>query len=90
MKITIDPAGNIPIPRELLEKVHLVPGTDVEVDAVRNEIRIKALPDDPNLIYEDGVLVYSGEGLPHGVDLAAQDREERIQELIRRLDGKNE
>jgi AbrB family looped-hinge helix DNA binding protein len=61
MKITIDRAGRVVIPKELRRRYHLQPGTELEIAGDARGIRIEPARMEPSLQYKDGILVHHGE-----------------------------
>jgi|GEM_PF-1163098 len=60
MSITIDQAGRIVIPKAIRDELHLVSGTELEVDTSGTEIRLRVADLEPSLIQKRGLLVHHG------------------------------
>lgn len=61
MTITIDKAGRVVLPKNLREIFNLYPGTDLEVEARADEIRLRVANREPALIEKEGFLVHHGQ-----------------------------
>ncbi len=60
MRITIDKAGRIVIPKSIRERYRMYPGTVLELESETEGVLIKASEQDPALIHKQGVLVHHG------------------------------
>ena len=60
MKITIDQTGRVVIPKSIRDQLHLVSGSELEIDTSGNEIRLRVADLEPSLIQKRGVLVHHG------------------------------
>jgi len=60
MSITIDQAGRVVIPKAIRDQLHLVSGSELEVDTSGNEIRLRVANLEPSLIQKHGLLVHQG------------------------------
>jgi AbrB family looped-hinge helix DNA binding protein len=76
MSITIDRAGRLVIPKSIRDELNLVPGSELEIDAEGNEIRLRVAGTEPRLIEKDGILVYHG-GAKTDIDIVEFIRSER-------------
>ncbi len=76
MKTTIDSAGRLVVPKTLRDQFHLVPGSELELEAVGDGVMIRPADRGPTLVSRKGVLVHHG---PHKaeIDIAAFIRHER-------------
>ncbi len=61
MRITIDRTGRVVIPKELRQRYHLQPGTELEIAGDARGIRIAPVRTTPSLQSKDGILVHHGE-----------------------------
>lgn len=80
MSITIDRAGRVVIPKSIRDEMNLVAGSELDIDASGNEIRIRVAGAAPRLIRKEGVLVFDGGGGEADIDIAAfinREREKR-------------
>jgi AbrB family looped-hinge helix DNA binding protein len=60
MSITIDQAGRVVIPKSIRDQLHLVSGSELEVDTSGNEIRLRVRDLEPSLIRKRGLLIHHG------------------------------
>lgn len=74
MEITLDKFGRVVIPRRVRDQLGLGPGTVLEVETHDEDIVLRPRRAEPDLVEEDGVLVFTGE--PTG-DLEAAVEEQR-------------
>jgi len=72
MKITIDKAGRVVIPKKIRERYHLQPGTELEIENEADGFSIKVRGTQPSLIRKGGILVH------HGSDTVTLDIAEYI------------
>jgi AbrB family looped-hinge helix DNA binding protein len=77
MSITIDRAGRIVVPKALRERFGLHPGTELEIEAVADGLRLRARDSAPAFIEKEGVLVHHAAGPPMEIDVAAFINRER-------------
>ena len=88
--LTIDPAGGLFLPRELLQEARFRQGEKVEVDVTADRIVVQpAIEDAPVRVVNRGKLLVI-EGLPSGVDVVAAikaDRDERDARIARAVPG---
>ncbi len=61
MRITIDRAGRVVIPKELRRRYHLQPGTELEIAGDAQGIRIAPAQMAPSLLPKDGILIHHGD-----------------------------
>ncbi|MFP4427409.1 MAG: AbrB/MazE/SpoVT family DNA-binding domain-containing protein [Spirochaetaceae bacterium] len=66
MKATIDKAGRIVVPKAMRDKYSLRAGTELELEAEADGIRIKPVRQEESLIQKNGILIHHG---PEVVDL---------------------
>ncbi|MFP4067440.1 MAG: AbrB/MazE/SpoVT family DNA-binding domain-containing protein [Spirochaetaceae bacterium] len=60
MKVTIDKAGRIVIPKHVRDRYHLQPGTELEIENEPNGISLRVQDTKPSLIRKRGILVHHG------------------------------
>ena len=60
MPITIDQTGRVVIPKAIRDRFNLVAGSELEVDALGNEIRLRVAGTEPSMVQKRGVLVHHG------------------------------
>ncbi len=77
MSITIDRAGRIVVPKPLRECFGLHPGTELEIEAEGDGLRLRARDSAPVFIEKDGVLVHHASGPALEIDMAAFINRER-------------
>ena len=61
MIVTIDRAGRLVVPKQLRERFNLVAGSELDVDAVGDGLRLRKIGARPSLIRKRGVLVHHGD-----------------------------
>lgn len=71
MNLTIDRAGRIVVPKALRERFGLHPGTELEIEAETDGLRLRACHSVPAFIEKEGVLVHHGPGEARQIDVAA-------------------
>ena len=84
MTITIDRAGRIVVPKRLRERFNLVAGTELEVEASGEYLRLRRVGAEPALTRKRGILVHHGDGRAN-LDAAAFIRAERESRSLRIL-----
>lgn len=85
MKITIDAAGRVVVPKLLRDQFHLVPGSELEIEPTGDGVIIRPADRRPTLVNREGVLVHHGPQTA-AIDIAAfvrREREERSQSIGR-------
>ena len=60
MIVTIDAAGRLVVPKPLREQFHLVPGSELEIEAAGEGIRLQKAGVKPALVRKHGILVHHG------------------------------
>ena len=73
MRITIDRAGRVVVPKQFRDRFNLVAGTELEIEATGDGLKLRKIVSEPTLIRKKGFLVH------HGTTRAAID----IVEFIR-------
>ncbi len=58
MTITIDRAGRVVIPKEIRDRLHLQPGSELEIEVSGEEITLQAPTAETRLVEKAGVLVF--------------------------------
>lgn len=61
METTIDRFGRIVIPKRVRDDLGLRAGSVLEIAEVEDEIVLRVRREEPDLVREDGVLIYTGE-----------------------------
>jgi len=83
MKVTIDKAGRLVVPKEIRTKLQIRPGDELEIEAGVNSIEIRPVVEAATLTRRNGLLVVAP-GEPSDLDLVAEiarlrtEQEERI------------
>src|ERR1700751_1877490 len=77
VRLTIDKAGRIVIPKPLREELHLEPGDDLELESAGEEITLRPVRGTGPLTQEHGVWVFR----PHGKPMAASTTEEMLRQI---------
>lgn len=81
METTLDKFGRIVIPKRVREHYGLRPGTVLEIESRNDDIVLHPRRPEPDLVVEDGVLVFTGRAEGDLEQAVAQQREERIAQL---------
>lgn len=84
VRLTIDKAGRVVIPKPLREHLKLTPGDTLELETEGDRITLRPIHPTASLRKELGVWVYHSEPVNTSIpDLIEQEREKRIQEWTR-------
>ena len=84
MKLAIDTAGRIVVPKALRDRLALRGGTELEVSTTGDALILRPAQREPGLIAVDGILVHQGavEGdLTRAVEKARQTRARQLSSL---------
>jgi AbrB family looped-hinge helix DNA binding protein len=84
MKLTLDKAGRIVLPKPLRDDLHLEPGDVLEIESSGEEITIRPARGQAQIRKKQGVWVYSA-----GEPLAATTVERTIRQVRRERDLQN-
>jgi AbrB family looped-hinge helix DNA binding protein len=76
MRLTIDKAGRIVIPKPLRESLHLGPGDDLELESAGDEITLRPVRGTGPLMQEHGVWVFRT-----GQPMSASATEEMLRQI---------
>ena len=60
MIVTIDRAGRIVVPKSLRDQFNLAAGTELEIEAVGDGLKLRKAGAEPSLIRKHGILVHHG------------------------------
>jgi AbrB family looped-hinge helix DNA binding protein len=60
MTVTIDGAGRLVVPKSLREHFNLVAGTELEIEASAECLRLRKVGAGPALVRKKGILVHHG------------------------------
>lgn len=85
MKVTIDKAGRIVVPKEFRQRLGLRPNTELEIVDHPNGLLLRPVESRPSLVKLNGMLVHQGR-LEEGADLdrlLESVREERVRDILR-------
>lgn len=85
MKVTIDAAGRIVVPKPLRDRLRLHEGSTLEIEENTSSFVLRLVTPSPAIVLRDGLLVYVGE-VPRSIrqDKLVEDlREERLDDLAR-------
>jgi AbrB family looped-hinge helix DNA binding protein len=63
MEATLDKFGRIVIPKRVREELGLDPGTVLDIEGGKGRIVLSPRRTEPDLVREDGVLVFTGEAV---------------------------
>jgi AbrB family looped-hinge helix DNA binding protein len=83
MKVTIDAAGRIVVPKPLRDRLRLREGSTLEIEENASSFLLRPVTQNPAIVLRDGMLVYVGE-VPRSVrvqTLVDDVREERLDEI---------
>ncbi len=85
MKITIDKAGRIVIPKSIRERYHLQPGTELQIESEADGISLKICDTEPSIIRKKGIFVHHGSEIVtlDTADFINRQRDSRALELTR-------
>jgi AbrB family looped-hinge helix DNA binding protein len=90
--VTIDKAGRLVLPKPMRDALRLKPGDILEIRKDDDTITLHTPRPSAELVKKNGMWVLRSAGPLNisSVDLITQDREDRIQTLIRRAMGEEE
>ena len=60
MTVTIDRLGRIVVPKAVRDRLHLIPGTNLELTADAGGIRIVPVNAEPSLVRKNSILIHHG------------------------------
>jgi AbrB family looped-hinge helix DNA binding protein len=60
MKTTIDGAGRIVVPKAVRDQLHLMPGSELEIDVLDNSVVIRHRDASEPLVEKQGILIHRG------------------------------
>jgi AbrB family looped-hinge helix DNA binding protein len=82
MKITIDPAGRVVLPKPVRDKMKLTPGSTLELESEDEHITLRPVRPQAALRKEFGIWVFQGPATDESIsDLLLESREQRMREL---------
>lgn len=62
MRVTIDKAGRVVIPKQVRDELGLVAGTELNLEQEGDKLTLATLPRKSRMYRKNGVLVFRGEG----------------------------
>ena len=77
METTLDKFGRVVIPKAVREHLGLGPGTVLAIEEGDDEVRLRARRPEPDVVEEDGVLVFTGEATADLEDAVERQRRQR-------------
>lgn len=87
-KVQVDQAGRVVLPKKIRERFRLRAGDALTLEIKGEAIELRPQKHSVQLARVNGVLVVVSDlSLPAGSDLAAEAREERIDEMVRAASG---
>lgn len=81
METTLDKFGRIVIPKGVREELGLRSGTVFEIAPEHGRVVLRVLRDEPDLVREDGVLVFTGEAAGDLEEAVAVSRRSRSRDV---------
>lgn len=84
MIVTIDRAGRLVVPKQLRERFNLVAGSELEIDATGDGLKLRKIGATPSLIRKRGVLVHHGD-TRSAIDIGEFVRAEREAHIRRSI-----
>jgi AbrB family looped-hinge helix DNA binding protein len=83
MVVTIDRLGRIVVPKKVRERLHLVPGVNLELKVEHDGIRLRPVDTESALVRKKGVLIHHGSGtltldMAEFVNLDRRNRHDQI------------
>lgn len=83
LKVQIDPAGRVVLPKKVRERFRLQGGDTLALEIKGDTIQLRPQESRARLERVNGVLVLvDSSPLPEGKNLVAESREERIDEIV--------
>ena len=84
VKITLDKAGRVVLPKALRQQMHLAPGDTLQLDSEGERITLCPVRPQAVLKKEHGVWVYQGQPTDVSIpDLIDREREKRLRQQVR-------
>jgi AbrB family looped-hinge helix DNA binding protein len=86
MKVTIDAAGRIVVPKPLRDQLRLREGSALEIEIIGSSLVVQPVTQSAAIVLQDGLLVYVGD-VPNRLpvqNLVEGLREERLDEFAGR------
>ncbi len=83
IQVTLDESGRIQLPQSVIEQLRLNHERELTLEIQENKLVLVPIPEEPEVYYEDGVLVFNGK-LPEDLNLETfidEQRQERIKQF---------
>ena len=84
METTMDKFGRIVIPKPVREDLGMSPGTKVEIETIGDEVVLRPVREEPNVVDKDGVLVFTGLATGDMLEAIQRHREDQTRLVGRR------
>jgi AbrB family looped-hinge helix DNA binding protein len=82
IKVSLDRAGRLVLPKSLREQMHLAPGDDLLIESEGDRITLRPVRVEALLKKEHGIWVYQGESSDLSIPkLIDEQRDKRLREL---------
>ena len=81
MRLTIDKAGRVVLPKAVRDEYALSPGTVLEVEETPDAIVLRPAHDQPTVRQKDGLLVVAAPMAADLTDIVRQSRDQRLDDL---------
>ena len=78
----LDEFGKISLPKEIISKLQLKPGTSLVIEEIGGRISLEPIWEQPELINKNGIMVVRPQFTGDVKDIVQSDREERIDNII--------
>lgn len=82
MEITIDELGHILIPKQVRERLGIDAQARLSLEIKDGRIILQPIPKEPEIYYEEGILVVKTERIEDMETIIDELRQERINELM--------
>lgn len=77
MDATLDRFGRIVIPKKIRDNLDLMAGSQMRIEEIEDGVVLRPIHGEPNLIDQDGVLVFSGAAMGNIEDALRRNRTAR-------------
>lgn len=77
MDATLDRFGRIVIPKKIRDNLDLMAGSQMRIEEIEDGVVLRPIHGEPNLIDQDGVLVFSGAAMGNIEDALRRHRTAR-------------
>jgi len=86
MRAVLDRFGRVILPKSIRDDLGLKPGSALDLEVCRHEVRLRPIEGEPDVALKDGVLVFSGVGMGEITGAVRVHRRERIHKIVRHLE----